>query len=260
MTRKRVGEGLVEAFSTQCGACEGRGFIVHSHPVEHPGASDKNGKGSKRSKKSAEGRRAGGEQAADHGRAKEALSAIAAATRKDEAPAEGGDDRGTGAADGAPKAAVRTRRKRGAATAPSQEAASAESAPSQDSAAPSGEAPAPAAADPAPSRDSAAPSEGAASAESAPSQDSAAPSEGAQAPAAAEPAPAAKPRRRRRAASAGSVEPEAAPVLELPERVAVPVPAAATMAPEEIALPEPTAQERPKRRRRAVSTGIVDAG
>ena len=261
MTRKRVGEGLVEAFSTQCGACEGRGFIVHSHPVEHPGASDKNGKGSKRSKKSAEGRRAGGEQAADHGRAKEALSAIAAATRKDEAPAEGGgDDRGTGAADGAPKAAVRTRRKRGAATAPSQEAATAESAPSQDSAAPSSEAPAPAAADPASSRDSAAPSEGAASAESAPSQDSAAPSEGAQAPAAAEPAPAAKPRRRRRAASAGSVEPEAAPVLELPERVAVPVPAAATMAPEEIALPEPTAQERPKRRRRAVSTGIVDAG
>ena len=49
-------------------------------------------------------------------------------------------------------------------------------------------------------------------------------------------------------------------MLELPERVAVPVPAAATMAPEEIALPEPTAQERPKRRRRAVSTGIVDAG
>lgn len=34
MTRKRVGQGLVEAFSTQCEACEGRGFIVHSHPVE----------------------------------------------------------------------------------------------------------------------------------------------------------------------------------------------------------------------------------
>lgn len=34
MTRKRVGQGLVEAFSTPCEACEGRGFIVHSHPVE----------------------------------------------------------------------------------------------------------------------------------------------------------------------------------------------------------------------------------
>lgn len=34
MTRKRVGEGLVEAFSTPCECCEGRGFIVHDDPVE----------------------------------------------------------------------------------------------------------------------------------------------------------------------------------------------------------------------------------
>lgn len=34
MTRKRVGEGLVEAFSTPCECCEGRGFIVHDSPVE----------------------------------------------------------------------------------------------------------------------------------------------------------------------------------------------------------------------------------
>ncbi|MDR1799711.1 MAG: Rne/Rng family ribonuclease, partial [Bifidobacteriaceae bacterium] len=34
MTRKRVGQGLVEAFSEPCEACGGRGFIVHSHPVE----------------------------------------------------------------------------------------------------------------------------------------------------------------------------------------------------------------------------------
>lgn len=37
MTRKRVGEGLVEAFSTTCEVCEGRGFIVHDHPVETHG-------------------------------------------------------------------------------------------------------------------------------------------------------------------------------------------------------------------------------
>ncbi|MDY2941146.1 MAG: Rne/Rng family ribonuclease [Varibaculum sp.] len=37
MTRKRVGEGLVEAFSTPCEACEGRGFIVHHTPVELSG-------------------------------------------------------------------------------------------------------------------------------------------------------------------------------------------------------------------------------
>lgn len=34
MTRKRVGQGLVEAFSTVCEACEGRGYIIHDHPVE----------------------------------------------------------------------------------------------------------------------------------------------------------------------------------------------------------------------------------
>ena len=39
MTRKRVGEGLVETFSTTCEVCEGRGFIVHDHPVEDNGAS-----------------------------------------------------------------------------------------------------------------------------------------------------------------------------------------------------------------------------
>lgn len=37
MTRKRVGEGLVEAFSTTCDCCDGRGFIVHSSPVEKDG-------------------------------------------------------------------------------------------------------------------------------------------------------------------------------------------------------------------------------
>jgi ribonuclease E len=34
MTRKRVGQGLVEAFSETCQHCNGRGFIVHSEPIE----------------------------------------------------------------------------------------------------------------------------------------------------------------------------------------------------------------------------------
>lgn len=34
MTRKRVGQGLVEAFSETCEHCHGRGFIVHTEPVE----------------------------------------------------------------------------------------------------------------------------------------------------------------------------------------------------------------------------------
>lgn len=85
MTRKRVGEGLVEAFSSPCEACEGRGFIVHHHPVETSGAeqSSKGSKGAKKQQKKAEPRRI--EDNADHERAKEALSAIAAAsTRKEE--------------------------------------------------------------------------------------------------------------------------------------------------------------------------------
>ena len=33
MTRKRVGEGLLEAFSEQCPTCHGRGVIVHAEPI-----------------------------------------------------------------------------------------------------------------------------------------------------------------------------------------------------------------------------------
>lgn len=33
MTRKRVGQGLLEAFSEPCQHCNGRGFIIHSEPV-----------------------------------------------------------------------------------------------------------------------------------------------------------------------------------------------------------------------------------
>jgi ribonuclease E len=34
MTRKRVGEGLLEAFSEQCSVCNGRGVIIHTEPVD----------------------------------------------------------------------------------------------------------------------------------------------------------------------------------------------------------------------------------
>lgn len=37
MTRKRVGQGLVEAFSETCQHCNGRGFLVHTEPVERGG-------------------------------------------------------------------------------------------------------------------------------------------------------------------------------------------------------------------------------
>ncbi|MDN5558035.1 MAG: Rne/Rng family ribonuclease [Ruaniaceae bacterium] len=45
MTRKRVGQGLVEAFSETCAECGGRGIIVHAHPVERSGAESDSGSG-----------------------------------------------------------------------------------------------------------------------------------------------------------------------------------------------------------------------
>ncbi len=40
MTRKRIGTGLLEAFSHECEHCKGRGVVVHDHPVEPGGRAD----------------------------------------------------------------------------------------------------------------------------------------------------------------------------------------------------------------------------
>ena len=333
MTRKRVGEGLVEAFSTPCEACEGRGFIVHHHPVETSGgdSSSKSGKGSKKQQKKAEARRV--EDNVDHERAKEALSAIAAASSRKE-------DEASGEQEGAP---TKKRKARGAS------AASAEAAPAGESrveAAPAEESPtesapaAPSASEAAAADDGAtkrprrrrrvaesapmpelpvhidlpepvahaeqpaapikdaseiqlpeqrekAPatrrraSRKAATASSAePAQAPAAPSrketngqtapeapaptvDEAPAPPAPEPPAPRKARKRRAVASTGVVEPDAAPaliVVDLPARTQTSEPAAPTRSTADIQLPEASDQPRVKRRRRAVSTGIVDAG
>ena len=333
MTRKRVGEGLVEAFSTPCEACEGRGFIVHHHPVETSGgdSSSKMGKGSKKQQKKAEARRV--EDNVDHERAKEALSAIAAASSRKE-------DEASGEQEGAP---TKKRKARGGS------AASAEAAPAEEAsveAIPAEEAPtesapaAPSASEAAAADDGAtkrprrrrrvaesapmpelpvhidlpepvahgeqpaapikdaseiqlpeqrekAPatrrraSRKAATASSAePAQAPAAPSrkeaaeqtapeaptpavDEAPAPAAPEPPAPRKARKRRAVASTGVVEPDAAPasiVVDLPARTQTSEPAAPTRSTADIQLPEASDQPRVKRRRRAVSTGIVDAG
>ncbi len=87
MTRKRVGEGLVEAFSTPCEACEGRGFIVHTHPVEQQGVSEGPAPKHRKQKKTTEEPRR--IDTAEHERVRQAVSAIAAASHhKDEDGAE----------------------------------------------------------------------------------------------------------------------------------------------------------------------------
>ena len=320
MTRKRVGEGLVEAFSSPCEACEGRGFIVHHHPVEASGAdsSSKGAKSAKKSQKRAEPRRI--EAGVEHERAKEALSAIAAASSRkdDDAPSEAPvpaakataqaaarevedassatgteqasapDQAESKASDAsAQEATKRPRRRRRVAEAtpvpdlpvhidlpdPVETAEQAPAKNAVDIELPERQEKAPAnrrrashkAATAASGEPSSAPSLAASPAHPA-SQESAPRNDGGQAreaPASAQEGT--QPRRshrRRAAASSGVVEPEATPavVVDLPARAEAGAAVQATRSTEDITLPEATDKPRTKRRRRAVSTGIVDAG
>ena len=49
MTRKRVGSGLIEVFSETCDHCNGRGFIIHTTPVDKGAASNDADQGASRS-------------------------------------------------------------------------------------------------------------------------------------------------------------------------------------------------------------------
>ncbi|MGI8768262.1 MAG: ribonuclease E/G, partial [Propionibacteriaceae bacterium] len=44
MTRKRIGTGLLESFSTECEHCHGRGVELHDVPVEHQHIDDGDGR------------------------------------------------------------------------------------------------------------------------------------------------------------------------------------------------------------------------
>ena len=336
MTRKRVGEGLVEAFSSPCEACEGRGFIVHHHPVETSGVeqSSKGSKGAKKQQKKAEPRRI--EDNVDHERAKEALSAIAAAsTRKEEESAAEGaapaKKRRTRAVSAEAKEPEISSAEQVASTETSEAPASqsgaeksedsatkrprrrrrvAESAPlpelpvhidlpepvdhSDEPVAPvkdASEIQMPEHREKAPTTTRRRATRKAATASSGEPAEAPAPTktrrrataqtavpevQADEAPATAPvsapvveevpaqaPAAPRKTRRRRAAVSTGVVEPDAAPapvVIDLPARAEASAPAAPTKSTDDIALPEASDQPRVKRRRRAASTGIVDAG
>jgi ribonuclease E len=59
LTRKRLGTGLLEAFSTQCPHCAGRGILLHGDPVDSTAATgrkaDPGGRRGKRGKKGGRG-------------------------------------------------------------------------------------------------------------------------------------------------------------------------------------------------------------
>ncbi|MFV0534835.1 MAG: Rne/Rng family ribonuclease [Cumulibacter sp.] len=88
MTRKRVGQGLIDAFSEPCPHCDGRGIIVHEEPIEKKTASTGSEPTSRRGSRS----RRGGRDTHNATVPKEEprrdstpqLSAIAAASQKDE--------------------------------------------------------------------------------------------------------------------------------------------------------------------------------
>ena len=50
MTRKRIGTGLLEAFSETCEQCQGRGIVIHDAPIESKGADDDSRRGGRRSR------------------------------------------------------------------------------------------------------------------------------------------------------------------------------------------------------------------
>jgi len=68
MTRKRVGQGLLEAFSEPCEHCNGRGVIVHTEPVEHNGRKpEQQGQGSAKQGKQQHGNGNGNGNGAGNG-------------------------------------------------------------------------------------------------------------------------------------------------------------------------------------------------
>ncbi|MGC0251726.1 Rne/Rng family ribonuclease [Pseudactinotalea sp. Z1748] len=98
MTRKRIGQGLLEAFSDSCEHCNGRGYQIHADPVDPDERSRRGGKG-----KSGRGDSAPDEQQRAQVRAALANIAAAAATahaEQDAKEAEKTDEAGASAESG----------------------------------------------------------------------------------------------------------------------------------------------------------------
>jgi ribonuclease E len=79
MTRKRVGSGLIEVFSETCEHCNGRGFIIHSDPVDRGPQQGDSGNGS-------HGRR--GRKGSDSGQGSQSAGGRGRTSTKEEPAAE----------------------------------------------------------------------------------------------------------------------------------------------------------------------------
>jgi ribonuclease E len=56
LTRKRLGTGLIEAFSTPCPECAGRGILLHTDPVDSAPTSGRKSDSGRRGKRSKKGK------------------------------------------------------------------------------------------------------------------------------------------------------------------------------------------------------------
>ncbi len=91
MTRKRVGSGLLEAFSVPCDCCNGRGVLVSLEPVDHVPSGDRHASGGGRNGSSRGGRGSGRGSGGSSGGSGEASPA---AKQPDQAADDGRPDGG----------------------------------------------------------------------------------------------------------------------------------------------------------------------
>jgi ribonuclease E len=92
MTRKRIGTGLLEAFSENCEHCQGRGVLVHDMPVESKKSDDGGERRGRRSRGGRGGEADGNAKGGRGGQAKQAtpspmdVAAVAKAENAEKAP------------------------------------------------------------------------------------------------------------------------------------------------------------------------------
>ncbi|SDT47940.1 Rne/Rng family ribonuclease [Jiangella sp. DSM 45060] len=92
MTRKRIGTGLLEAFSEPCPHCKGRGLLVHAHPVESGNGGSSGGQsGSADDGRSSRSERRGRRRKAEQPAATQQPQPVEALTPKLEALASPGE-------------------------------------------------------------------------------------------------------------------------------------------------------------------------
>ena len=89
MTRKRIGQGLFEAFSEDCEHCNGRGYHMHSEPLEVEERSRRGGKGKGSKQNDAE------QDEAQRAHVRAALANIAAASANAHTESEAKEDSAT---------------------------------------------------------------------------------------------------------------------------------------------------------------------